>query len=238
MAIGLDIATGWEQRVTPVSRAGNPFDDPAVASRYEDWYAGPGRHADRLERHLLGKLLRSFPGARSVLEVGCGTGHFARWLAEQGLDTVGIDVSQRMLDEARRRSGGPRYLSGDALALPVADRSYDVAALITALEFLPDPCRALAEAARAARTGILLGVLNRWSLLALRRRWSGAAMWRAARFFGPWELARLVRLAAGRRVGAIAWRTTLWPLPAVRDLPLPWGGFIGMAVQLGAEEQR
>jgi SAM-dependent methyltransferase len=136
-----------------------------------------------------------------------------------------------MLTQARRL-GGPRYLSGDAHALPFADRSHDVVALITTLEFLPHPARALAEAVRVARQGILLGVLNRWSLLTLRYRLSGKPMWRCARFFGPWELAAMARRAAGERVGAITWRTTLWPIAGVRDLPLPWGGFIGVAMQL------
>jgi ubiquinone/menaquinone biosynthesis C-methylase UbiE len=220
--------------VTIERRATNPFDDPALASRYEQWYAGAGRDADILEKELLGRLLCSFPNAHSVLEVGCGTGHFTRWMAERGLEAVGLDVSDPMLSEARRR-GGPRYMPGDALSLPIADRSYDVTALITTLEFLPDPARALAEAVRVARHGILLGVLNRWSLLTLRYRLTGKAMWRSARFFGTWGLARMVRQAAGGRAKAIAWRTTLWPIAGVHDLPLPWGGFIGMAVHLREE---
>ena len=216
--------------------APNPFDDPALASRYEEWYGGEGRRADILEKGLLGKLLHLFPNARSVLEVGCGTGHFTRWMAERGLDAVGLDISERMLSEAHRL-GGPRYLPGDAHSLPFADRSHDVTALITTLEFLPDPARALAEAVRVARQGVLLGVLNRWSLLALRYRLSGKAMWRSARFFGPWELAKMVREAAGQRTRTVLWRTTLWPIPGMRDLPLPWGGFIGMAVQLNEESK-
>jgi ubiquinone/menaquinone biosynthesis C-methylase UbiE len=221
--------------VTTKRRVTNPFDDPALASRYEDWYASAGRNADILEKDLLGKLLRSFPNARSVLEVGCGTGHFTRWMAERGLEAVGLDVSEPMLNEARRR-GGPRYMPGDALSLPFADRSYDVTALITTLEFLPDPACALAEAVRVARHGILLGVLNRWSLLTLRYRFSGKAMWRSARFFGAWELAGMVRRAAAARTKSIAWRTTLWPITGLHDLPLPWGGFIGMAVHLHEEQ--
>ena len=123
------------------------------------------------------------------------------------------------------------------MSLPLADRSHDLVALITTLEFLPDPLRALAEAARVARQGIVLGVLNRYSLLALRHRASGKALWRCARFFGPWELTHMVREAAGDRARTVVWRTTLWPIPGVRDLPLPWGGFIGMAVQLTEEPE-
>ncbi len=214
----------------------NPFDDPALARRYEAWYAGKGQRAEILEKEVLGRMLDRIPNVSSVLEVGCGTGHFTRWLADRGLEAVGLDVSEPMLNEARRL-GGPMYLPGDAHSLPIADRSYDVTALITTLEFLPDPARALAEAVRVARLGVLLGVLNRWSLLTLRYRLSGKDMWRSARFFGPGELAGLVRQAAGPRAGTLVWRTTLWPIPGVRDLPLPWGGFIGMAVQLREEER-
>jgi len=125
----------------------------------------------------------------------------------------------------------------DAHALPFADRSHDVTVLITTLEFVADPARALAEAVRVAREGIVLGVLNRWSLLAVRRRASGKAMWRCARFFGPRELALLARRAGGSRAGKIVWRTALWPIPGRRDLPLPWGGFIGLAMQLQGESK-
>jgi SAM-dependent methyltransferase len=214
----------------------NPFDDPSLAHRYERWYSEAGRRTDALEKALLGQLLASFPDARTVLDVGCGTGHFTRWMAEQGLDAVGLDVSDPMLNEARRHDG-VSYMNGDALALPLADRSRDLVALITTLEFVSDPERALAEAVRVARQGILLGVLNRYSLLALRRRLSRESLWRNARFFGPGELAELARAAAGRRIRSVLWRTTLWPLPGVRDLRLPWGGFIGMAVKLNEESE-
>jgi SAM-dependent methyltransferase len=220
--------------VTSRNRAPNPFDDPALANRYEAWYAGEGRRADVREKELLGKLFRWFPRAHSVLEVGCGTGHFTRWMADQGLNATGLDISQPMLSEARRL-GGPKYLLGDALSLPFADRSYDLTALVTTLEFLPDPMRALVEAVRVSRQGVVLGVLNRWSLLAVRYRLSGKALWRSARFYAPGELAVLARRAAGRRAGTVVWRTTLWPISGVRDLPLPWGGFIGLAMQLHEE---
>ena len=213
---------------------GNPFDDPALAARYEGWYGSEGRQADLLEKELLSKLVAAFRHARTVLEVGCGTGHFTRWLAEPKLRAVGLDISDTMLVEARRRDG-IEYVRGDAQALPYADRTWDLVALITTLEFVPDPKRALAEAIRVARHGLLLGVLNRWSLLTWGYRRSGKPMWKSAHFFTPGELKRLVQKAGGKRLQGIRWRTTLWPIPFLKDLPLPFGGFIGMAVHLAEE---
>lgn len=209
----------------------NPFDEEALAKRYEDWYAGRGRRADRLEKQLLARLLANFSGAETVLEVGCGTGHFTRWLAERGFRVLGLDISPAMLAEAAKRNGIP-YVIGDALALPFADGSFDIVALITTLEFVPDPQRALSEAVRVARHGLLLGVLNRYSLLAVKRKISAKPPWNEARFFSPGELVRSLQDIAGARLARIQWRTTLWPVPGLRSLPLPWGGFIGMAAQL------
>jgi ubiquinone/menaquinone biosynthesis C-methylase UbiE len=136
-----------------------------------------------------------------------------------------------MLGEAMKWNGVP-YLVGDALALPFADRSFDLVALITTLEFVPDPQIALREAVRVARRGLLLGVLNKHSLLAVQRKMVARPPWNQARFFSPAELLRSVQEVAGARLAPVRWRTTLWPLPIVGSLPLPWGAFIGMAVQL------
>jgi len=184
-----------------------------------------------LETRLLAWLLSRFPEAKSVLEVGCGTGHFTRWLEHLGMHAVGLDASSAMLQEASSRNGGC-YWQGDALNLPFGDGSFDLVALITTLEFLTDPGRALREAARVARMGLLLGVLNRQSLLALRRRGLSAPPWDSAHFFTVRQLRQLVRENLSSRRTGICWRTTLWPIPCVGSLPLPWGDFIGMAVHL------
>lgn len=168
------------------------------------------------------------PGGR-VLDVGCGIGHFTRWFSEQGLQPVGLDLSQPMLAEAVRL-GSPPCVRGDALALPFATGAFDLVIMITTLEFLPDPVQALTEAMRVARHGLILGALNRQSVTGWQLKGKGGAVWDAARFFTPAELVHLVQRAAGKRVKVI-WRTTLWPVwPGA--LPLPWGGFIGIAVRL------
>ena len=208
----------------------NPFAVPAVVAGYERWYETTGRRADRLEKVLLGRLLGRLPGTREVLEVGCGTGHFTRWMTSRGLQVVGLDLSRPMLREAGRL-GTRGCVEGSAIDLPFPDRSFDAVALITTLEFVEDPVAALAEALRVTRGGLILGVLNRRSRLGRRLKGEGGDVWGAANLFTPGELEQAVRDAlAGRRADCFR-RTTLWPHWPYA-LPLPWGGFIGMAVRL------
>jgi ubiquinone/menaquinone biosynthesis C-methylase UbiE len=78
----------------------NPFAKPDTAWAYEAWYETTGRRADRLEKALFRQMLARFPQASSLLEIGCGTGHFTRWFKELGLRTAGLDLSLPMLAEA------------------------------------------------------------------------------------------------------------------------------------------
>jgi hypothetical protein len=110
--------------------------------------------------------------------------------------------------------------------------------MVTTLEFVPDPRRALREAIRVASQGLVLGVLNRASLLARKRRKRGESPWNVAHFYSPGELRDLVQETAGMRLRGIRWKTTLWPFPILGSLPLRWGGFIGLAAALTHEERK
>jgi len=139
-----------------------------------------------------------------------------------------------MLAQARVLDGIP-LVQGDACRLPFADDMFDLVAFITTLEFLERPWEALAEALRVTRQGLLLGVLNRRSLLGLQRRLARLlrpTVYDAAHFYGVGGLERLLRSAAGGEA-YITWHTTLfprgWPWPRSN---LPWGGFIGMALRV------
>jgi len=210
--------------------------DERSAAHYEAWYKRPeGRRADELEKAVLDRLVQGFSRPGSVLEIGCGTGHFTRWLSDQGLAAVGLDLSAAMLAEARALGGVP-LVQSDARRLPFADGAFDLTALITTLEFLEQPREALAETLRVSRRGVVLGVLNRWSVLGLQRRLAGLfrrTVYDAAHFYGVGELKRLLWSVANEQARTV-WRTTLfprgWPWPQVA---LPWGGFIGIALIVG-----
>ena len=222
----------------------NPFFEDSLAERYEQWYEfGEGRHADLLEKELLRQLLDGFSDAKSLLEIGCGTGHFTRYFAAFFPSVAGLDISPVMLKEAGRRNANKKisYLRGDALHLPFSDSSFDVVAFITTLEFLSNPRQALKEAGRVARQGLLLGVLNSHSLIGIARRLEGlkkTTIYSHAHFYSVGELAGLVRKSLSNRKNNLFWRTTLFPklLPLKGvgrhiGLPLlPFGGFIGMRV--------
>jgi ubiquinone/menaquinone biosynthesis C-methylase UbiE len=206
----------------------NPFERPTLVKHYEAWYENQGLRADRLEKALLLSLLDCFPVTYTLLEVGCGTGHFTRWFDAQGLQVVGMDISTPMLAEAVRLDNLP-YVQGNALSLPFSNNAFDIVVFITTLEIINKPVQALAEAFRVSRYGLILGVLNRQSVLGWQLNQEGGPVWEVARFYTPVELVKTVRKAVGDSVEFI-WRTTLWPITSI-SLPLPWGGFIGMAVQ-------
>ena len=92
------------------------------------------------------------PGER-VLDVACGTGLVAFGAAQAvgpAGRVVGVDLSDRMVDAARRRAQSRRLsnvdfarMDGESLALP--DAGFDVALCALGLMFMPDPERGLRE---------------------------------------------------------------------------------------------
>ena len=64
-----------------------------------------------------------------VIDLGCGTGRFSGLLAAHfGVRVIGVDPSQKMLDQARRKhaTGNVVYRQGSAEALPLADGCADL----------------------------------------------------------------------------------------------------------------
>lgn len=105
------------------------------------------------EARLLGEL-----AGRRVLEVGCGAASCARWLATQGAEPVAFDLSAGMLRHAARAAGtsGVRVplVQADALALPFAGASFDIACTaFGAIPFVADSAALMAEVHRVLRPG-------------------------------------------------------------------------------------
>ncbi len=103
------------------------------------------------------RLLGDVQGAR-VLEVGSGAAQCGRWLVAEGADVVGLDLSLRQLQHARRIDAETSIVvptvCGTVTALPLADESFDIAcSAFGALPFVIDIAAALSEVARVLRPG-------------------------------------------------------------------------------------
>ncbi len=96
---------------------------------------------------------------RRVLEVGCGAAQCSRWLAAQGAQVVGFDLSARQLAHARRIDDALgleplRLVQADATVLPFADETFDIAcSAFGAVPFVEDSATVMREAARVLRPG-------------------------------------------------------------------------------------
>jgi SAM-dependent methyltransferase len=96
------------------------------------------------------------PGQRWA-DIGCGSGAFTELILRRCEPTRvdGIDSSESQLAYARKRPGaqGAVFQQGDAMALPYADASFDIAVMALVIHFVPDPTKGVAEMARVVRPG-------------------------------------------------------------------------------------
>ncbi len=209
---------------------------------YDAWYDTPrGRWIGETEFRLLHRLLAP-RHAETILDVGCGTGWFTRRFAvSNGWNVTGLDTDGERLAFARAH-GNPggrneRYQEGDARALPFADAGIDCVVSVAALCFVDDWRLALGEMARVARRRVVVGLLNRHSLLWREKGRSGVNEGGTGGYRGAyWHSAGEIRAAlATLPLTNIRVRSALF-LPGAsllaraceRTLPnrLPWGGFL------------
>ena len=134
------------------------------SASYDGAAAEYGRQIERLAGPLATEVCRlaEIVPAWHVLDVGCGTGVVARRAAvlvgARGR-VVGVDISDGMLDEARRASGAAiesgvlRYQRMDAECLELDDGSFDTVVSLCAVLHFPRLETALAEMRRVLRPG-------------------------------------------------------------------------------------
>jgi ubiquinone/menaquinone biosynthesis C-methylase UbiE len=86
----------WKRTVRSLIRYGEPGFDQG----YLQW----GFHKEERQRRELEFLLRALkpPAGASILDMGCGQGHHAVWLAERGFQVTAYDISPTFLQEAKR----------------------------------------------------------------------------------------------------------------------------------------
>ncbi|MEA2220134.1 MAG: hypothetical protein QOJ35_2760 [Solirubrobacteraceae bacterium] len=133
-----------------------------VAGNVYDKYGS----ANPVVRRMMGSFLAALDALvadvapASILDVGCGEGIVTRRMAASSAARVaGLDVDSPRLRAAWARAGaGVEYVVGDAQALPFGDDAFDLVSLVEMLQLVERPDRAVAEAARVARSAVLVTV--------------------------------------------------------------------------------
>jgi ArsR family transcriptional regulator len=121
-----------------------------------------------VEAALAGALGRGSPGEKdlgALLDVGTGTGRMAELFAPRAAHVTGLDKSPEMLRIARARlqnfpAEQVSLVQGDFHALPFAEASFDTVLFHQVLHYAQEPEGVLAEAARVARPGGHIAVVD------------------------------------------------------------------------------
>jgi ubiquinone/menaquinone biosynthesis C-methylase UbiE len=134
------------------------IEDPAIAAAFNRIATWPQMH---LLRWYVARRALAMQATGQGADLGCGPGDLILLLAQKApqLQITGVDLSQEMLDEARRRAaaagfrGRVHFKKGDAARIPFGDRSLDLVVSTLSLHHWSDPTSVLDEIARVLRPG-------------------------------------------------------------------------------------
>jgi ubiquinone/menaquinone biosynthesis C-methylase UbiE len=139
-----------------------PSDNPslpveiAVRDGYAEWapnYDAPNLMIE-VEESVVHSLIAPLVQPHTiVLDAACGTGRHLAWLETVGCRSIGVDLSESMLELASVAAPVAKLVQGDLLALPLQSGSVDVVVCSLALCHVPDLVSALRELARVLRPG-------------------------------------------------------------------------------------
>lgn len=127
-------------------------DAHSSTERYAQRFSGrAGRYLLEVQNEITLRLLAPWPGA-SVLDVGGGHAQLAGPLAERGFRVTVLASDMSCLGRSRRiLDGRVRFICGDLLDPPVAERSYDIAIAFRMLPHVLDSSKLISGLCRVAR---------------------------------------------------------------------------------------
>lgn len=134
------------------------------AKDYIDKRFNTSRRMKRLnksEKSFVSSILKSIPNKGDLLiDVPCGSGRLSNTLSEFGKrNYLGIDVSEKMLEEARNEHLGLEYMSGNVLDLPIETGKASVVLSMRLLHHVSSPeerVKILSELSRASSKWVLV----------------------------------------------------------------------------------
>jgi len=166
--------------------------------KYDQWFTTPiGSLVKKYESELMLALLKPAHG-EIVLDAGCGTGVFTLDILSSGSQVIGLDISLPMLRRAGEKfEGYPFYpVWGDIAKVPFREGIFDKVVSITAIEFIKDAKRCVAELFRVTKRGGVVAVANLnslspWATCRTEAAKKGDSIFRNAIFRSPDDLLSL-----------------------------------------------
>jgi len=152
-----------------------------------------GRHLDCMHKKILRGLIDS--SSKRLLEAGVGTGRFATWLAKNGFEVVGIDLSKEMLKKAKEKKAllnvDVGLVRADVHNLPFRDGFFDGCLCINVMDHFPDIDGFLRQVKHVVRSDgyFVFNFSNVQSLylpIALMVNSRGKAMFRGNKIQSAW----------------------------------------------------
>jgi len=182
----------------------------SVASTYEAWFDSPlGAFVDACELQALASLL-SDVNTDSIIEIGAGTGHVARFLSQYAREVTAIEPSAAMRAEGiQQTSSTPiHWIDAHAEHLPYPDAHFDGAMLFATLEFVDQPASALHEALRVVCPDgwVIVGflhALSAWTALYRYKGDRGVMPWTAAQFYTRTDIEQWIGFPAEQSKTAV-----------------------------------
>jgi SAM-dependent methyltransferase len=133
------------------------------------WISAQGLRGDWSRQNIVDATMLARVDARGfrvALDVGCGEGRFCRMLRQRGIETIGIDPTTALLEQARRRDPDGDYRGGRAERLEFEDGRFDLVVSYLTLIDIPDFRAATAEMTRVLRPGGSLLIANLTSFVS------------------------------------------------------------------------
>jgi S-adenosylmethionine-dependent methyltransferase len=155
-------------RSDPMSFSADLFHDPEVSDRFLEHYGTlRGKVREQIVRRHLEQIVLAQPGCLRAVDVGCGDGRDALWLARLGHDVLAVDPSATMVERATAvRDSTPEQLAleysiGDAGSVlrDHGESSFDIVLSHGVIMYQEEPATFVAEQLRLLRPMGMLSLL-------------------------------------------------------------------------------
>lgn len=162
-----------------------------ITEEYDSWYdSEKGKPLYESELQCLESLAEDCP--LPVLEIGAGTGRFAKWFP----GAIGIDPALNALRYAQRR--GVRVIQATGDMLPFRNEAFGTVFIVLTLCFVQAPLAVLKEAKRVLKRegDIVIGFINKdssWGSFYEEKKKNGHPVYGRAQFYSFEDVEKLLQ---------------------------------------------